>query len=380
MTTRLSLLHVTLFGFACKPTTDPGDVRPEAQMVLQAALEADDVLTVADVFDLPSDVPETIRVWRSAQTTGTSSCDGTVEEIDLETYVKGVLPAEWVASWDDEALQAGAIAARTYAAFWVTVGGKYGCADVDDGTWTQVYRDHHEDRTDAAVDATEGVVIRRNGSLVFAEYSAENGPLTRFEVPDAVCQGERRHGHGKGMCQWGTQRWAEAGKDATWMVEHYYPGARAVWPDEQLIDGLALTVRAGDRFELSLSVTNRSAQVWKRGAVGVGTEPSAFQAHRWRSSTRPAVSKRRIEPDQRARVSWMMRAPQVSEATLFPEFFYLDGPATDRPGSAGTFNITVLPSPSASQPQAPAKWSWWWAIGLAAAGLLGSIAYRHRRG
>src|SRR5689334_2330340 len=59
--------------------------------------------------------PATIRVWRRAVDGSTSSCSGRVDTIELEDYVKGVLPHEWVPAWHPEALKAGAIAIRTYA-------------------------------------------------------------------------------------------------------------------------------------------------------------------------------------------------------------------------------------------------------------------------
>ena len=63
------------------------------------------------------------------------------------------------------------------------------------------------------------------GELVFAEYSAENGDPTEFDVDEPRCTGEAVFGHGRGTCQWGTQRWALAGRDHAWMMTHYYPGA-----------------------------------------------------------------------------------------------------------------------------------------------------------
>ncbi len=38
-------------------------------------------------------------------------------------------------------LKAGAVAIRTYAWYWVNAGGKYDCADIDDTTASQVYKD-----------------------------------------------------------------------------------------------------------------------------------------------------------------------------------------------------------------------------------------------
>ncbi|MEC7519516.1 MAG: SpoIID/LytB domain-containing protein [Myxococcota bacterium] len=197
-------------------------------------------------------LPETIRVWRAAGTAlqprspsfADRSCDpdAVVEVLPFEEYVKGVIPHEWIPSWDPEALRAGAIAARSYAASHALGGGRWDCADVDDGTVTQVYRDDRAEPTNAAVDATRGQVVVRDGAVVRAEYSAENGGRTEHDVDDPTCAGTDRHGHGRGMCQWGTQRWATGvcanppcdfgafgpePKDHLWMVEHYFPGATA---------------------------------------------------------------------------------------------------------------------------------------------------------
>jgi len=172
-------------------------------------------------------MPESIRVWRRAIDGSTSSCDGRVDLIPFEKYVKGVLPAEWFSTWRAEALQAGAVAIRTYAAWWVDAGGKYECADVDDTTASQVYRDEFVPSTNAAVDATEGLlVVDAMGDLVFAEYSAENSDPTEFGVAEPYCAGRPRNGHGRGVCQWGTQRWAlSEARSFDWIVTHYYPGS-----------------------------------------------------------------------------------------------------------------------------------------------------------
>jgi peptidoglycan hydrolase-like amidase len=173
-------------------------------------------------------VPSTIRVWRRAVDGSSSSCNGRVDTLALEDYVKGVLPHEWVPWWHPEALKAGAIAIRTYAAYWVAAGGKYPCADLDDTTASQVYRDARDPRTSAAVDATESVYLVQNGALVLAEYSAENGNPTADGVAEPLCTGMPVDGHGRGACQRGTQRWALAGKSSDWILDHYYPGASQI--------------------------------------------------------------------------------------------------------------------------------------------------------
>jgi hypothetical protein len=168
-------------------------------------------------------------VWRRGLDGSSASCSGRVDVIPFEKYVKGVLPHEWIRSWHTESLEAGAIAIRTYAANWVSRGGKYSCADLDDTTASQVYKDVFYAVTNAAVDATANTYVMKNGLPVFAEYSAENGHPTATGISDSPCAGKARFGHGRGTCQWGSQRWAnQHGKSETWILQHYYPGATVV--------------------------------------------------------------------------------------------------------------------------------------------------------
>jgi peptidoglycan hydrolase-like amidase len=56
-------------------------------------------------------IPKTIRVLRTNESK--------IVEINYKEYVKNVLPNEWTASWDMEALKAGALAVKTYAWYWI---------------------------------------------------------------------------------------------------------------------------------------------------------------------------------------------------------------------------------------------------------------------
>lgn len=204
-----------------------GDLRPEALELIRAReAGAGDP---ADPIAFAWQPPATIRVWRRGLDGSTASCQGRVDVLPLEKYVKGVLPHEWIRSWHGESLRAGSIAIRTYAANWVMNGGKYTCADLDDTTASQVYKDEFFAVTDTAVDATAGTYVMKSGVPVFAEYSAENGHPTATGISDSVCSGRTRQGHGRGTCQWGSQRWAsQTSNNHKWILEHYYPGATVV--------------------------------------------------------------------------------------------------------------------------------------------------------
>lgn len=209
------------------PLDDP-DLTDRARAILAARRggqhDADPLAPEQVLKNGGVEVPATIRLYRRGAEN--NSCTGRVDVIPLEEYTRGVVPHEWISSWHLESLKAGAVAARSYAAGWISRGGKYDCADLDDTTRSQVYRDDRNAAGDAAVAATTGEVIVRDGALVTTEYSAENGDPTEFGVDEPLCTGRERFGHGRGMCQWGTQRWAtQRNQTYDWMVSHYFPGA-----------------------------------------------------------------------------------------------------------------------------------------------------------
>jgi SpoIID/LytB domain protein len=95
-----------------------------------------------------------------------------INEVYLEDYLKGVVPFEMMGSWNREALKAQAVAARTYAL-------SYQSKVIDDTINYQVYGGYawYPNAT-AAVDETMGKVLKVNGSLISAVYSASNGGKT----------------------------------------------------------------------------------------------------------------------------------------------------------------------------------------------------------
>ena len=57
-----------------------------------------------------SRLPSSILVYRKSA--------GSVVRVDFKTYVKNVLPNEWVSSWPAESLKAGAVAVKSYGWYW----------------------------------------------------------------------------------------------------------------------------------------------------------------------------------------------------------------------------------------------------------------------
>lgn len=234
------------------PTPDAASLAGEVEASLPQGADSPVLMASTPV---PVRVPVNIRVLRQ---------DGvTIDYLSLQTYCQRSLPAEWIASWGStgpgnsgtNSLLAGAVALRTYAIGFVN-NPSVVAYDICGTTSCQAYNHTLSDsRTTAAVNFTANYVMNQPGAarigFKITEYSAENNSLgfscgDGFTQPssgclaDPVCTGETRFGHGRGMCQWGTARWASgrrmAGRvtgDTTtnglplqnwiWLAEHYYP-------------------------------------------------------------------------------------------------------------------------------------------------------------
>ncbi len=114
----------------------------------------------------------------------------TVEEMDMDAYLVGVVLAEMPAAFEAEALKAQAVVARTYARKACETGGKHGdgsvCADptccqgyckedaylASGGTWESVQKIRD------AVFSTSGQVLTYEGDLIEATYFSCSGGST----------------------------------------------------------------------------------------------------------------------------------------------------------------------------------------------------------
>ncbi len=158
-----------------------------------------------------------------------------INEVDLENYVKGVVPAEMPPAWNIEAHKAQAIAARSYA---VANKGKrkhYGY-DLKDTPEDQAYYGVSAEtaRTNKAVDATKGQVLVHNKKVIPAYYHASAGGWTLpakkvwgKEVPYTVSvrsfdEKVPKNGHRVGMSQTGANVLANRGYSAYQILGHFY--------------------------------------------------------------------------------------------------------------------------------------------------------------
>lgn len=102
-----------------------------------------------------------------------------INVLDVEDYVKGVIPYEMSASWPVEALKAQACCARTYWARNIDHRKNLGF-DVYNTASDQVYRGTKSAsvNSDKAVDQTAGLYVTYNGSLAQTYYFAADGGST----------------------------------------------------------------------------------------------------------------------------------------------------------------------------------------------------------
>jgi stage II sporulation protein D len=100
-----------------------------------------------------------------------------INAVGLENYVRGVVGAESPPSWPAAALQAQAIAARTYA---ITTGGGDAGFDQFADTRSQMYRGVAAETpsTEAAVSSTAGQVVTYNGQPVVTYFFSTSGGRT----------------------------------------------------------------------------------------------------------------------------------------------------------------------------------------------------------
>lgn len=173
-----------------------------------------------------------------------------VRELALEDYIYGVVAAEMPAAFPDAALEAQAVAARTYA-LYQSAAGKHADVGGDvcgESTCCQAFITQEElderwgadsafytQKLHAAVAATQGEVLTYNGELAAAVYHASSDGSTRSAAEvwggsqpylTAVSTPEEtgQKGHGVGMSQRGAQALALEGADYREILAHYYSG------------------------------------------------------------------------------------------------------------------------------------------------------------
>lgn len=131
----------------------------------------------------------------------------TLNVIAVDDYVRGVVPKEAIPSWRPAALQAQAIAARTYAMSRRTISRDY---DLCDTVYCQVYGGYAAElaATNNAVVATANKIRTYAGKPILAEFSSSNGGYTakgdNTYMPVKADPYDAYAGNGNGNASWTT--------------------------------------------------------------------------------------------------------------------------------------------------------------------------------
>ena len=131
-----------------------------------------------------------------------------INYVDLEHYLYSVLGGEMPTSWPLEAIQAQAVAARSYALYkrQQAVGALY---DLESDTTWQIYRGLKSETqsTHTAVDTTRGQVLTYNGQIIEAVFHSSSGGHTEnvedvWSQPLPYLRGVRDFDQGAPIYQW----------------------------------------------------------------------------------------------------------------------------------------------------------------------------------
>ena len=158
----LLLMAALLTGCMRADGGAPGDAQGEKPQLPEDLRTDADGVPILKVYDVESE---------------------TVSQMDIETYVMGVLAGEMKNDWPEEALKAQAILARTFVLKFIeTKDSKYEGADIStDVSEAQAYSEADiNDRVRAAVEETRGQVMSYEGELPQAWFHAHAGGRTEL--------------------------------------------------------------------------------------------------------------------------------------------------------------------------------------------------------
>jgi stage II sporulation protein D len=218
-----------------------------------------------------------------------------VNDVSLEEYLAGVVPVEMPSAWPPAALQAQAVAARSYAAGRLRPGVSY--FDVPDDSTSQIYRGvvAEQPSTTAAIAATAGLVLRSGATIANALFHSTGGGATESNENVYTSPSGKRVARPVGYLRGSSDRAADGtafdarAPYATWATRTYSRSQLSAWfaadPRTNVGDLIALDLR--DR-----GVSGRLVSVTLIGSAGSRTVSgeifrSVFNARR--PSTDPSL-------------------------------------------------------------------------------------------
>ena len=158
-----------------------------------------------------------------------------INKLEIEEYLRGVVPSEMPSKWEYEALKAQAIAARSYALANLGKRWKYGY-DLKDTPEDQAYNgaSAETESTNQAVADSYGIVLIYDLKIIPAYYSASAGGHTKaagqvwerdlpyIRAVPSYDDNIKKNGHGVGMSQHGANNLAKQGYNAYQILQYFY--------------------------------------------------------------------------------------------------------------------------------------------------------------
>ena len=123
--------------------------------------------------------------------------NNSIEEIKLDEYLYGVVSAEMPASFNEEALKAQAVVARTYTIYKINNSTKHGDAQICDDSgccqawiskedrmakWSENERESNWNKIVNAVNSTQGKIITYNNEPINAFFHSNSGGKTEIPI------------------------------------------------------------------------------------------------------------------------------------------------------------------------------------------------------
>ncbi|WP_295155920.1 SpoIID/LytB domain-containing protein [uncultured Brachyspira sp.] len=169
-----------------------------------------------------------------------------VNELNIEDYVKGVLPHEMSPDWPMEALKAQAVAARTYAMYHILKNADKAPFDVDNTTKYQVYNGKEKMNwsVEQAVDRTRYEIAVYKGKVIATYFSA-------------LCSGH-----------------TDSAENVFGVAVPYLEGVSCPYCNAQIKPW----TNALSYNELNNDLANYSVHASERSSIGISTDPKSGKA------------------------------------------------------------------------------------------------------
>ncbi len=173
---------------------------------------------------------------------------GQIEELSIDKYLYGVVSAEMPANYEDEALKAQAVAARTYTIYQISNNkGKHGDADIcDESTccqawiskeermksWSEEEREKNWNKIVSAVNSTAGQIITYKNDAINAFFHSNSGGKT--ELASNVWIGGKDFPYLQSVETAGEDNYSQYSSDVTILKTDLIDKLKTEYPDIQI--------------------------------------------------------------------------------------------------------------------------------------------------